>query len=277
MGLGELIGQGRTADIFLWGETKVIKLFHERFPKELVEQEAERHSLVQTSKLRIPKSEELVEVNGRYGLIYERIEGRTLNADLEDNPWKVVKIARLLAKLHVSMHQKKSSGLPSIKKRLEKLVRQTEVISQRKKWLVIQTLKELTDGQNLCHGDFHPDNVLMSEEGPVIIDWVTATQGNPIADVARTSVIIKTTDLHEDKPLFVRWLLLGGRWMFLSIYLREYIKLAQIEVSKDEIKAWEIPVAVARLHEGISEEEQEKLLKLIDKLLSERYSMRLND
>ena len=42
----------------------------------------------------------------------------------------------------------------------------------------------------LCHGDFNPSNIIISEDGkPYILDWSHATQGNASADAARTYLL----------------------------------------------------------------------------------------
>lgn len=48
--------------------------------------------------------------------------------------------------------------------------------------------------------DFHPDNVLLAARGPVIIDWPDATRGQPLADVARTSLLLRLGGLPPGWP-----------------------------------------------------------------------------
>ena len=48
-------------------------------------------------------------------------------------------------------------------------------------------------GERLLHLDFHPDNVLLSRRGPVVIDWSNARAGEPALDVAMTWVICATS------------------------------------------------------------------------------------
>jgi len=43
-------------------------------------------------------------------------------------------------------------------------------------------LRELPDGEALCHGDFHPRNVIVDGDELTIIDWVDASSGPPAAD-----------------------------------------------------------------------------------------------
>ena len=47
--------------------------------------------------------------------------------------------------------------------------------------------------ERLIHVDFHPDNVLLSERGPVVIDWANSRSGKPAFDVAMTWVIVATS------------------------------------------------------------------------------------
>jgi aminoglycoside phosphotransferase (APT) family kinase protein len=49
------------------------------------------------------------------------------------------------------------------------------------------------DAGSLVHFDLHPDNVLMSPSGPVVIDWTNAHAGSPDADVAMTWIILETS------------------------------------------------------------------------------------
>jgi aminoglycoside phosphotransferase (APT) family kinase protein len=58
-------------------------------------------------------------------------------------------------------------------------------LSQETKSTILASLGELPNGNVICHGDFHPKNVLITTEGPVIIDWADATLGHPLADVDR--------------------------------------------------------------------------------------------
>jgi aminoglycoside phosphotransferase (APT) family kinase protein len=90
-------------------------------------------------------------------LVLERVEGPTMLADLRGGPWRVTRHARTLADLHRRLHE-----IPF-------------------------------EGEQLLHLDFHPDNVLLSTGGPVVIDWANACGGEPALDVALTWVICATS------------------------------------------------------------------------------------
>src|SRR5690606_3207227 len=87
--LNQPMAYGRTADVYAWDDGFVLKLFHNKFPVEDVEYEYKIAKAVHTSGIKSPAVEEIVQVNGRYGLIYERIRGKTMLSLLKHAPWKV--------------------------------------------------------------------------------------------------------------------------------------------------------------------------------------------
>jgi aminoglycoside phosphotransferase (APT) family kinase protein len=55
-------------------------------------------------------------------------------------------------------------------------------------------------GQSLLHLDFHPLNVLMGPDGPVVIDWTNARSGPPGLDVAMSALILAGVALTLEFP-----------------------------------------------------------------------------
>jgi aminoglycoside phosphotransferase (APT) family kinase protein len=141
---------------------------------------------------------------------------------------------------------------------LEKMIKATQALPRKMTQAALDRLAQLSDGDVVCNGDFHPDNVVLSRRGPVIIDWSDATRGNPLADVARTSLLFQLANLPPHTP--GRGLIEVGRAIFHRLYLRRYFQLQS--ASRDELRAWQLPVAVARLSEGLAEEETRLLLMI---------------
>src|SRR5215471_5491052 len=71
--LGRRIGEGRTAEIYAWGETEVLKLYRPGWPPSSVEQEAHISHLVAEISLPVPAVGAVIEVDGRLGIVFERI------------------------------------------------------------------------------------------------------------------------------------------------------------------------------------------------------------
>ena len=243
------IAFGRTAEIYAWEDGWVLKLFHDWFPEESVRYEAELACAVQAAGLPVPAAGEIVEIGDRLGLPYQRVDGPSMLEEMSARPWTLPRFSRLLAELQAGMHDDNTiTGLPSQQQRLETKIRRAEGLSPALRAAALEALAAMPEGERLCHGDFHPDNVLMTDHGPVVIDWIDATLGRPLADVARSSVILLGVSAPGSRATWVEKLTV--RW-YHRIYLRHYFRLRP--GGTDEYRAWRPIVAAARMSEGIAE------------------------
>jgi uncharacterized protein (TIGR02172 family) len=251
--------------VFEWDEGKVLKLFNAGFAPDLVEREARNTEAVHKAGLPAPAVEGVVEVDGRLGIVFERVQGPSISKVMQKAPWKLAGAARTMAELHANMHSCELPELPSRVERLERLIRATSTLSASTKEAVLEVLHQLPDGNAVCHGDLWPDNVIMSPRGPVIIDWFGAARGNPLADVARTWLLNRLAYMRMGIP--ERWIVNSMRALFHSVYLRRYLQL--MPGSREQIAEWLLPVAAARLEEKVAGEEP-RFVGLIERLLSRR-------
>jgi aminoglycoside phosphotransferase (APT) family kinase protein len=180
-------------------------------------------------------------------------------------PWMLFRAARQFAELHAAMHRCVRPQLPSQRDQMQRFILQAPGLAADSKERVLEALERLPDGNVVCHGDYHPDNILMSSRGPIIIDWMSATRGNPLADVARTSLMFRMASLPPGMSTYRRWLFQAARRLFHAVYLREYFKLQPF--SHEEWQAWFLPLAAARLNERIPQEEQ-RLIDLVEASLN---------
>lgn len=125
-------------------------------------------------------------MDARYGLVYKRVLGVSILKSLSSQPWTLFRWARLLAELQAKVHTIDAlQGLPSQHQRLRDKILTTAILPHEVQQTALQTLETLPIGNQICPGDFHPDNVLITDKGP-IIDWIDATCGYPLADVAQS-------------------------------------------------------------------------------------------
>jgi hypothetical protein len=160
---GQLIGKGLTAQVHGWGDGRVLKLFESWRPKKKVEKEFAVTRAVHAAGLPAPEAHEIVEVEGRSGIIFERIDGPSMFEQVVARPWKLFAAARKLAELHVQLHSVKAPAeLPGLRDEIENSIENANRLSASEKNELRRRLAALPDGDALCHGDFHPANVLMS-------------------------------------------------------------------------------------------------------------------
>jgi aminoglycoside phosphotransferase (APT) family kinase protein len=243
------ITHGRTAEIYAWEDGWVLKLFHDWFSEESAKTEAKLARAVQAAGLPVPAVGEIIEIGNQLGLLYQRVEGSSILEQVRARPWALPMFSRLLAELQSEMHDNDTIlGLPPQRRRLEHKIHHAQGLSPQLKAVALEALAAMPQGTRLCHGDFHFDNVLMTAEGPVVIDWIDATLGRPLADVARSSVILlgilaPGSGATSVEKVMVRW--------HHRIYLRHYFRLRP--GGEDEYRTWLPIVAAARMSEGIAE------------------------
>ncbi len=115
---GSKIAQGRTAEVFLWKDNQVLKLFRKSYPSTAVEREARNTQAVHAAGLPVPIVKAIVEVEDRLGIVFERVEGPSMLGLGRSKPWKIFRLARALAELHAGMHSREIPELPPLRGRL---------------------------------------------------------------------------------------------------------------------------------------------------------------
>ncbi len=185
------IANGRTAEIYSWKEGEVLKLFYDWVKLEDIKNEVRIVRTIHACGLPIPTVGDLIHVNGRTGLIYQREYGDNMWKNLSQKPWRVFDYAGRMAKLHFQIHTRTIQGeIPFQEQKLFAKIRDAESIPSRLKSKALSALETMPNNNQLCHGDLHPGNILMTADGEVIIDWIDSSIGNPLADLARTTILI---------------------------------------------------------------------------------------
>ena len=260
------IAEGATAEIFAWDEDKILKLYHEGASSGDAEQEAVCASIAYDAGVNTPAVIDTITVENRQGIIFEKVHGVTMLEAIMANPQQLISYAHLLAELQVDMHTRTASKLPLQRQRLQHQI-QNQIQSifglpEEMNATLLKDLDQLQDDNAICHGDLHPGNILLTGEEPVIIDWVDATQGSPLVDIARTALLLRVGDLPPSMNEQRRQEIAEMRHLFYETYLDHYTQMRSI--SRKAIARWELPVAAARLSEGISNDEKSGLLDIIN-------------
>lgn len=253
------IAQGRTAEIYTWGSNHILKLYRDWCPPSWIKDEARIARAVYDAGIPSPATGEIIEVNGRRGLIYERIEGISMLQDMNVRPWRMFKHARSLAEVQVKINRQSITGLPSYKEQLKYGIRSSQHLREDLRDKSLAMLDRLPDGQTACHGDYHPGNVILTRAGPIVIDWMTACSGSPWADVARTNLLLSIGPKGAGKLVspMIRLIINLFHWIYLNRYH------ALVPDTKNELNQWAPIVAAARLNEDIVPE-REALIKIVE-------------
>ncbi|MBJ3783203.1 aminoglycoside phosphotransferase family protein [Devosia sediminis] len=227
-----LLGAGRMAEVFADGEA-VLKLYLPGVGPDMARHEAMVLETLRPLPIHAPESLGVVEVDGRWGLRMSRMAGRPLGSPEpgDDLP----ELIRRFAALHRDMLGCPGAGLPPLFPRLVERIEGTALLTRDERVRIIARLRGLAVGDRLCHGDFHPLNVIIDGEHLAVIDWLDATNGPPEADIARSYLMARQyfADLAE-------------------VYLDGVLE--QGSVTRQTVLDWLPVVAAARLAENIAQE-----------------------
>ncbi|MGM0883075.1 MAG: hypothetical protein ACQEXQ_18815 [Bacillota bacterium] len=150
----KILAFGRTAEIIEYDGKHVLKLFKKGLPDHLVNEEFEISLRVHQSGMTVPEPIKKTEMYGRSGIVYERAYGDTMLRRISKKPWLVWKEATRLAQTLLDMHKRKVSGLPKQKELLHYKINEAPLLTPEEKSEIIERLRQLPEGQKLCHGDF---------------------------------------------------------------------------------------------------------------------------
>lgn len=259
------IAEGREAEIFAYGEGRVLRLFRGDRTLEHTQTQAAILQAAADAGVRVPAVYGVETVDGRHGMILERLDGDDLFEIAARKPWRILSLASLTGRLQAGLHGRAApTSLVPVRERYRQAVSGSGA-PQEFIGAALKTLDRLPDGDRLLHGDFHPGNIMLGDQGPVIIDWTGAGRGSPEADFARSLLMLRLGEPPSNLPLLIRFFALFARSVIIRAYSRTYRK--SIAVDEKLFRDWQLPVAVARIGTGILEE-REKLDKHIRELLA---------
>ncbi|HCL01062.1 MAG TPA: aminoglycoside phosphotransferase [Lachnoclostridium phytofermentans] len=243
MKLTNLISKGQKASVYRNGDN-AIKVFHKETNKTDVLNEALNTTRVEETGLAIPCISEVGIEDGQWSITMNFIEGKTLSQLIKENPEKKEEYINQMVDLQLEIHSKRAPLLNKLKDKLIRQINSLEMLDNIKKYDLLTRLDGMPKHVKLCHGDFHPNNIILSNDKMYVIDWVHATQGNASADTARTYLLFAL----EDQKL-------------ADYYLDVFCKKSKTE--KCYVQTWLPIVAAAQLSKN-KPEEKELLMKWLD-------------
>lgn len=244
MNLDRVIAVRNTKTIYRDGE-KCIKVFNENYSKVDVLNEALNQARIEETGLNIPKILEVTIIDGKWAIVSEYIKGKTLAQLMQENPDKEDEYLSQLVDLQITVQSKTCPGLNKLKDKMNYKISQAE-LDATTRYDLHTRLEGMPKHNKVCHGDFNPSNIIISQDGtPYIIDWSHATQGNASADAARTYLLF--------------WL--NGDIESADKYLNLFCQKSN--TAKQYVQKWMPIVAASQSVKG-NEKEREFLLSWVD-------------
>ncbi len=227
---GPLLASGRDSDIFEYGEGLVLRRSRRGRSMAI---EAKLMEYVRGYGFPAPKVHDLSDDGTE--LILQRVDGPTMLEVLGAKPWTIRRQAFVLGTLHNSLHD-----------------------IEGPEWV---RPSPIGVGTRLVHLDLHPSNVLISEVGPVVIDWANAARGDGNADAALSWLLMSAGTVEVGSARSA--LLEVGRTVLIRSFLKRFDR-AKVAAQLPAVVAWKLT------DPNMSEVEQEAMRALLAKELFSR-------
>ena len=183
---------------------RCIKLFSEEYSKADVLNEALNQARIEETGLNIPHILEVTTVDGKWAIVTEFVEGKTLSQMMKDDPENKEKYISMLVDIQMEIHSKKCPLLTKLKDKMNRKISLSS-INATTRYELHTRLEGMPKHNKVCHGDLCPSNIIITADGtPCIIDWAHATQGNASADVARTYLTFMLSGDEEAAKTYLR-------------------------------------------------------------------------
>ena len=245
MNLDNVIATRKNKTIYRDGD-RCIKVFDADYSKADVLNEALNQARIEETGLNIPHILEVTMVDGKWAIVTQYIEGKTLTQLVNENPDKYDEYMELFVDLQLEVQSKTCPMLNKLKDKMNRKISQAQ-LDATTRYELHTRLESMPKHNKLCHGDFNPSNIIITADGtPYIIDWAHATQGNASADAARTYLLFSLKGETMDNA---------------KKYLDMFCKKS--DTAKQYVQKWMPIVAASQSVKG-NEKEREFLLRWAD-------------
>ena len=235
----------RTGKTIYKDEDRAVKVFDTDYSKSDILNEALNQARIEETGLNIPKILGVTMIDGKWAIVSEFIKGKTMAQLMQVNPDKFDEYLEQFVDILMSIHEMKAPLLTKLKDKMNRKISQADIDASTRYELHTR-LEGMPKHNKVCHGDFNPSNIIITDEGvPYILDWSHATQGNASADVARTYLLF--------------WL--EGNIEGAKKYMELFCKKS--DTAKQYIEIWLPIVAVSQSVKG-NAKEREFLLSWVD-------------
>lgn len=166
-----------------------MKVFDATYSKADVLNEALNAARVELTGLDIPHVREVTVIDGKWTIVSDYIKGKTLAQLMKEDPDNRDKYIERLVDVQLSVQSHTCPGLSYLRDKMNRKISQTD-FDATTRYDLHTRLDAMPRHNKLCHGDFNPSNVVITEDDRAfVLDWAHATQGNASADAARTYLL----------------------------------------------------------------------------------------
>jgi Ser/Thr protein kinase RdoA (MazF antagonist) len=201
--LGEKIGEGTYADVHAWAPGQVVKLFKAGRSWRLAWHEARMTRAAFAAGAPAPEVLGEVTLEGRFGVVLPRLDGPTLLQLSRTGAMTSGQVGSTLATVAMAVHKTPPPAeVISMRDRMDGTLRLSAGrLPEHIATGILALIERLSPWDGLCHGDLHPGNVIMTADGPRLIDWAGMVRAPAALDLGVCHIMLsELTPTTIDDP-----------------------------------------------------------------------------
>jgi aminoglycoside phosphotransferase (APT) family kinase protein len=247
------MAQGGQADIYDLGNDKILRVFRDPGQEVMLKNEMMVINILRNAKVCVPEVFEFLTVEGCPAVVMEKVTGNSMIEQLKKQPLTIKQQAEKLATLHMELSKINiEADLKTIQQRVRFCTLHSEFLSENQREFVLRQTDAFPEDNGLCHGDFHPGNILISEGKYYMIDWFGAYRGHVLSDVAHTYLLMKNVPRIPGMGAARHRVMKFTANFIANAYIRAIYRLKPFDWA--EFSQWTVMQAAVRSVYGLPEE-----------------------
>ena len=223
----------------------IVKVFSRNHPKANVFNEALNHARAEEAGLSVPKLLGVSETKEGWAITVEKVEGQTLESLMNEDPANIERYMEWFVDAQIEIERHQAPLMTQLKDKMTREINDQKTLDATTRYELLTRLDSMKTHSKICHGDYNPSNVIVRQDGKLmIIDWSHASRGNASADAALSYLLFAMDD--RDKA---------------ELYMDQFSR--KTDTAKQYIRQWVSLVAAAELRKR-TEKEREFFMSWID-------------
>ena len=242
MTFDRVIAVRNTKTVYRNGEI-CIKVFNEGVKKSEILSEAQNLAMMEETGMSVPELIDVKKIEDKWAITTRYVKGKTLAMKMKESPEEIDDYIDRFTDIHMDIITRKCKYLDRLTDKLNTKICDSR-LAATERYDLHARLYDMTQRDNICHGDFNPTNVIVSEDGTVyIVDWSRVCRGNMLADIANTYVEFMV-DMDEETA-------------------EKYVAAMcdKLNIKREKIDKW-IPIIAVSNSVGANRERRTKLMKI---------------
>lgn len=248
----KLIAQGGEANIYNFENDKILRVLRNPNGKTF-ETEKRLFPILIERNIKVPTVYDYIEIEGLPAQVMQKVVGNTMLEQMQQHPLKMNQQIKRLAAMHARLFDTQiNCDLNSIENVYNYFISRPPCFDKKLIDFASNIMKELPINNYICHGDFHPGNILIQDDTYYIIDWSGAYRSNFVSDIAHTYLLMThIPEIPGQSHIQHAIISLIGSYM-AKTYLKEILKLKEFSLA--EFSKWTVIMSLLRTYYGMPSE-----------------------